>query len=405
MAQAASLFGDWFNLFALYALLREVGHESASSFAFILVLKSLPVMVVTPIAGVVADRFSRRTILLVCDLLRAALVLSVLVVCWWPSTVFVYAVVTVQTMVSAFFIPARTALLPDLVSAEELTAANAMGAALWSTMMAFGSAFGGLMTAWLGWEWAITIDAVTYLVSGVFVFGIQEPDWARVQGNVSDVLRQFKEGAVYLAREGEVLTLALVKSAWSIAGGMTIVLTTLGEREFSEEVGNDILAITLLYMARGVGTGIGPFMARTLAGGERPRMERLIGVGFLFGGSMYLVIPHAPFLFGAVVGLVVAHIGGATVWVFSTIRLQQCVPTHVRGRVFSMELASFTVASACSTLVFAYLLDQPGADARAIGSWLGVLLLLGGAYWAVRLWRYPPGHSTVTSDGRSRTRE
>ena len=182
MAQAVSLFGDWFNLFALLALLRAVGHESATSFALILVLKSLPVMVVTPIAGVVADRFSRRSILLICDLVRAGLVLSVLLVWWWPSTLFVYTVVAAQTMVSAFFIPARTALLPDLVTAEELTAANAMGAALWSTMMAFGSAFGGLITAWLGWEWAIAIDVVTYLVSGLFVLGIYEPEWERACG-------------------------------------------------------------------------------------------------------------------------------------------------------------------------------------------------------------------------------
>lgn len=220
-----------------------------------------------------------------------------------------------------------------------------------------------------------------------------------------DVLRQFKDGAAYLIREGEVLTLALVKSAWSIAGGMTIVLTTLGERVFADEVGDAILAVTLLYVARGVGTGVGPFMARSLAGGDRAKMERLIGVGFLFGGSMYLILPHAPLIVGAVVGLVIAHIGGATVWVFSTVRLQQCVPTHVRGRVFSIELALFTVMSACSTLVFASFLDQPDADPRAIGSWLGVLLLVGGTYWAGRLWRYPPGQATVTSEEASRTSE
>ena len=403
MAQAVSLFGDWFNLFALLALLRAIGHDSATSFALILVLKSLPVMLVTPIAGVVADRYSRRTIMMVCDVARAALVASVLVVLWWPSTLFVYAVVAGQTMVSAFFIPARTALLPDLVSARELTAANAMGAALWSTMMAFGSALGGLVTSWLGWEWAIALDVLTYLLSAVFVWGLHEPAWDRVRGSWLDSVQQFKEGARYLMQRGEILTLALVKSAWSIAGGMTIVLTVLGERVFSKELGDPILAVTILYMARGVGTGLGPFMAREAARGDRGKMERLIGVGFLLGGAMYLVLSHAPTVVLAVAGLVLAHIGGATVWVFSTIRLQQCVPTHIRGRVFSIELACFTVASACSTLVFAYFLDQPEASPRWVGSWLGVLLLMGGTYWFARMKRYPPGHETAMSEGSSRT--
>jgi len=218
-----------------------------------------------------------------------------------------------------------------------------------------------------------------------------------------DSVQQFKDGARYLMQRGEILTLALVKSAWSIAGGMTIVLTMLGERVFSKELGDPILAVTVLYMARGVGTRLGPFMAREAARGDRGKMERLILAGFLLGGAMYLVLSHAPSVVLAVAGLVLAHIGGATVWVFSTIRLQQCVPTHIRGRVFSIELACFTVASACSTLVFAYFLDQPDASPRWIGSWLGVLLLMGGGYWFARMRRYPPNQATSMSEGSSRT--
>ena len=345
-------------------------------------------MVASPLAGVVVDRYSRKSILILADIVRAVVVLMMLGLYWFPDPRVLYVLVALQSMTSAFFEPARTALLPDLVSEEELSAANALGAALWSTMLALGSAAGGIVTSQVGWEVAIGVDALTYVVSACFLVGLHEPrshlddDRSHVGG-----ARAFVEGLEYLWANPRVLTLAWVKTVWCIAaGGITIVLTTLGERVYADSVADGVLAVTVLFVARGVGTGVGPFVVREAARDNPYTMERLIGWSFALAGVSYALFPYAESLILAALGVSIAHLGGATLWVFSTVRLQHLVPPSVRGRVFAFEVASFTVVSAVVTMCFGWWLDRPDASPRDIGSTLGMIFAVGWVYWTVRMW-------------------
>ena len=92
-ARTVSLFGDWFNLLALLALLRAIGEDSAMAYATLLVLKTLPVMVASPLAGVVVDRYSRKAILIIADLVRAFVVLLMLGLIWLPDPRLLYVLV------------------------------------------------------------------------------------------------------------------------------------------------------------------------------------------------------------------------------------------------------------------------------------------------------------------------
>jgi predicted MFS family arabinose efflux permease len=305
-----------------------------------------------------------------------------LVLAWFPSIPLLYGLVILGSFTASFFEPARSALLPDIVKPEELTAANALGAALWSTMLALGSAAGGLMTAWLGWQAAIVFDAGTYLLSLVLVAGIVEPAWERASGSsLRDALRELVDGLNYVLKHPRVRSLAMVKFGWSLAGSSTLVLTMMGERTFTAV--SPLLAVTALYVARGVGTGLGPFLARAISQSEPKAMERLIAVGFLVGGAFYLVLGHAPGLALALGAVVLAHLGGATAWVFSTIRLQQIVPTAWRGRVFAFEHALFTVAIAASTAAFGAMIDA-GLRLDHATALMGAILLSGAVWWTFR---------------------
>ena len=158
LARLVSLFGDWFNLLAALALLRAIGADSAGAFGGVLILKMLPSALLAPVAGVVADRVSRRSLMIVADVVRAVIVAGMLSVLWYPEPMVVYVLLGLQSAVSVFFEPARSAMLPDIVSPEELTAANALGAATWSTMLALGSAIGGVFTATVGWHAGRALD-------------------------------------------------------------------------------------------------------------------------------------------------------------------------------------------------------------------------------------------------------
>ena len=220
-ARLVSLFGDWFNTLAVLALLRSLGHTGAADFGWVVILKTLPTLVASPIAGVVADRLPRRQILVAADVVRAAIVLGML---FAPNVEILYLLVVLQSMASAFFEPARTALLPDIVREEELTAANAVGAAAWSTMLALGAGIGGIVTAYLGWSVALSLDVVTYLVSAALLFRVTVPpkmarqpdpaasaDWRTWTG-----LRDIQSGFTFLRDHPRVASLALVKTGWQL---------------------------------------------------------------------------------------------------------------------------------------------------------------------------------------------
>ena len=388
-ARLVSLFGDWFNTLAVLALLRSLGHADASDFGWVVILKTLPTLLASPIAGVVADRLPRKSILVAADLLRAGLVFAMLGQLIWPSVEVLYVLVALQCVVSAFFEPARTALLPDIVRPEELTAANAVGAAAWSTMLALGAALGGMVTAWLGWEVALGLDVVTYLLSAVLLLGANAPHRERAPTGSLSGWREWTgiasmvEGFAYLRNDGRVASLALVKTGWCFAGAVTLVLTVLGERTFLV-AGEAMLGVAVLYTARGVGTGLGPFLARWLAGEDRSRMERLILYGFGCGAVFYCALPIAPSVWVAALFVLLAHLGGATIWVFSTVRLQQMVPEHVRGRVFAAENAAFMLAMTISTWVWGELIDLELMPLQTLSGGLGMLLAIPALLWAVR---------------------
>ena len=403
--RVVSLFGDWFNLLAILAMLRAFGDDSSTGFAIVLILKTLPA-VFAPVGGVLADRLPRRSLMVFADLARAAVVFAMLGLVLVPRVELLYGLVVVQTLLSAVFEPARNALFPDLVKPEELTAANAISSATWSLMLAVGSAAGGLATDVFGWQIALLLDAVSYLVSAGFLMRIREPEVAREprvhEPGLFEVLgiADFVRGAQFVLSRPQIWSLALVKPTWQLTGARTLVLTRLGETAFSV-AGWPFASVALLYVARGIGTGMGPILSRWLTASEPAAMERAILVAFVVAGAGYGLLGLAP-SFPVALGLVIAaHLGGATIWVFSTIRLQQLTPSAVRGRVFSAEHAGQTLMMAASTGMFGQLDDQLGAQigawfepwvpgdatglsARAMALGLGVLTLVPAAVWAVR---------------------
>ena len=82
--------------------------------------------------------------------------------------------------------------------------------------------------------------------------------------------------------------------------------------------------------------------------------------------------------------VLLAHIGGATIWVFSTVRLQQITPEHVRGRVFATENASFMVAMTASTFVWGELIDLQWVGVQPLAGALGLVLLIPAGLWMLR---------------------
>jgi MFS family permease len=376
LARQISLLGDWFALLAILAILRSIGQESASSFGIALVLKNLPSLFVTPWAGFFADRYDRLTVMIVSDIFRFLLVLCFFLVLIWPSAWIVYGVIILQSISSTFFEPAKSALLPNIVDKEDIATANALGAASWSIMLSVGVLVGGICTEYFGWKIALAIDACTYLISIVFLLRITAPKQIPVEGNIAAGIG---EAWRYMTSNFSCWSLVLVKACWNLVGAVTLMLTILGENLY-----DGVFGVSILYCARGIGTGIGPVVARLLSQNKPEKMDRLIFWGFVCGSIFYLPM----FLFSEIwyfVPLIAfAHLGGATVWVFSTVRLQQTVPEHILGRIFAFEYAAWTLMFVLSTTLYSWFVDVYSTPPQVILSIMGVTLIIPALGWWMR---------------------
>ena len=124
-----------------------------------MVARFVPSFIFGSLSGVVADRFSRRSIMIVSDLLRAVVVLGFLFVRRADQLWIIYVLTVLQLGLSTFFEPAKTAAIPAIVSDRELVSANAISSVTWSAMLTLGAAIGGVVTGWFGTDVAFILDA------------------------------------------------------------------------------------------------------------------------------------------------------------------------------------------------------------------------------------------------------
>src|ERR1035438_6342584 len=139
MAQVVSELGDWFYSLSVFNLLLELTHNKAQSVGLAVVLQVLPHTIAAPTAGVVNDRISRRAIMIGADVARFFIVLGMLGVRTPGLVWMVYPLLLLETVGAAFFEPAHSAVIPNIVHPSEVLAANALASITWSFCLAAGA--------------------------------------------------------------------------------------------------------------------------------------------------------------------------------------------------------------------------------------------------------------------------
>ncbi|MFZ5766338.1 MAG: MFS transporter [Thermodesulfobacteriota bacterium] len=385
LAGVISQFGNWFNYIAVFVLLQQLT-GSGTAVSWFLIAKFLPTTILGPAAGVIADRFSRKTIMISCDILRVGVVLCFLLIRRPEQVWLVYALALIQESLWTFADPARRAAIPNLCRREELNLANALGGATWSVMLAFGAALGGLATARFGWQTAIVLDAITFLISALMIRGLTLPtldERPRRTFSLEDFLgiNDLREGLRYVVGHPKVAALLLVKSGWAMSGGILVMLTVFGEQVFASPDGQGGNS-GILYSARGLGAALGPLLAWRLFGEGGRAMSRSIGASFFVASASYLLFSQAPTLAWAALFVFCGHLGGAVQWVFSTTMLQKMVEDRFRGRVFAAEMALLTLILSLSTYFTGAALDH-GVGPRLVALRLALLFLIPGLAWSL----------------------
>jgi MFS family permease len=390
LGQVVSQMGDWFDTIALYTIILNLT-GSGRDIGLLMVARFLPSFVFGSLSGVVADRFNRRTIMIVSDLLRAVVVLGFLFVRRADQLWIIYFLTVLQLAFSTFFEPAKTAVIPSIVSDRELVAANAISSVTWSAMLTLGAAIGGVVTGLFGTDVSFILDGMSFLLSAALIASVRIPKRPPRQKQKLTMNRALGitdtiEGVRYVKKRPRVLALLLVKPAWGMGGGILTLLAVFGEKIFP--VGHSAATgIGVLFAARGIGTAVGPIVARRIAGEGKKRMQFSIGIAFLIGGVFYMAFGASTSFVVALIVLGIAHTGGSILWVFSTVLLQRGVEDNFRGRVFAAELALLTLTMAVSNYTTGALLDPIGLSPRVVSIGIGAFFLLPGLVWfATQRW-------------------
>jgi MFS family permease len=409
LAQLISEMGDWLYSIAIYSLLLEVT-GSAKAVALAVVLQVLPQCLVAPAAGVLNDRLSRKRIMIAADLARAAIVLLMLVVQARQWIGFIYVLLFAETMMWAFFEPARSSVVPNIARGGDILVANALSSTTWSVTLAVGSAVGGLVAVAFGRNTVFLVNAVSFLVSASLLRGMrfQEPHLLSAPPMRARDLTDFKpvlEGVRYVSRDRRLLATLLIKTGLGIMGTSWVILPVLGERHFPVSISGidpqraGMLGMSFLLGARGVGALLGPLVGSYWAGSKEQRLRHGILCGFLMNIAGYLALGASGSIWPAFAAVILSHAGGSMIWVFSTTLLQQQTDDRFRGRVFAADLAFLVMSMSAASYLAGVLVDH-SVGARTIATLTGLIGFVPLAVWALaqRLWQ-PSGGASVPNDG------
>ncbi len=391
-----SAIGDWLYLVAILILVYEVSRDPVV-LGIVGATRILPYVFLSIPAGILADRFDRRLILLVTDVARGLLmlVMAALVAANAPIVTIVILAV-VATCFSTFFGPAIGAYLPSLVADEEqLGPANSAWSTLDNLAFVVGPAIGGLLIAAGGLVLAFVLNAATFAVIAVVLWRLPTPgrstatalrDAAEPVDGLAAAIGSQAAGVAAAPpatalgpsnREAlrraalPVLGLALIDFVGSVAGGGLGVLTVVIA---VGSLGSGDAGTGFLNAGIGIGGLVGALAAGVFV--LRPSL-----VGILVAGSVLLAAGLAGLGFAgslplAVGTIAVAAAGALLLEVTSTTILQRAIPDRIRGRTLGVLATGSTLAFAAGSFALPVLGGAVGIG--PILSATGVAVLVAG---------------------------
>jgi len=365
--QIISEFGDRLNQMALIALVYSKHPGSVLALASLLFFIVIPVFVIGPFAGVYVDRWDRKRVMIISDIVRALLVLAIPIFVhldmMWP----VYFVVFLIFSATRFFLPSKMAFIPSIVSEEKLVVANSLSNTTRMIATVLGFALAGYIVKWIGHMWGFYLNSISYLVSAFFIAAITpKKKLAAVKEDLHktkeiieksirrDVWSDIVEGFKYVFKRSRMKivtgTLFLLMAG---AGSIFCIIIVFIQESFgsvTEDLG-------LFGMFLGVGLFLGTILYGKF-GQKRSHITAIFASIALCGAAINLFAFYASrdpkILMG---GILIMFVGAAVAPVMTCTNtlIQILIPDNARGRIFSAIEAIMHLAFLAFMFLTAYL--------------------------------------------------
>ncbi len=365
LGNLVSQLGDWVGWVAVAVVALHEG--GPLDIALVFAAHHLPAAALTPISGVLADRYDRRRVLIATSVGLGLLTVAMVGAAALGSLALLQWLLAIRSALTAFFAPAERAVLPRVVERDELMLAGAIDAGSWSVVFSLGMAAGGFLAA-LGPTLALALDASTFVVAAWVWWGLPavEPPSAPRRAGRESVHRELAQGWRVAMADPDLRRAVLAKAPFALAGGAGWLAIALR----ADALLGAAIGFGVLHAIRGVGTGIGPALAtKVLArGGRRERVWQLtyvvglLGVVALGAASTVGLAVTAAFAWG---------VGGGANWVISAERMATLGPDRFMARLGAIDQVAMIAAMTFSVVALASWVELGGN----LGA--GVLALVG----------------------------
>jgi MFS family permease len=406
IGEFVSSVGDWLYLVALLVVV-FAENEDPVVLGIIGAARVLPYVLLSVPAGIAADRFDRRKILLSTDIIRGLIMVVIAAVVFLNGpTIVVVVLAVLATCFSAFFSPAIGAFLPSLVKDEsELGPANSLWSSLDNAAFFVGPAFAAILLGFGQLPLAFILNAVTFAVVAVVLWRLPSAMSAKPEGQaIGDAVEEAKHEAANEPKVGLREALAPVMRpllgittinivGGFVFGGLGMLTVILAVQYYNVgEAGTG-----LFNSAIGVGGIVGAFVAGALVLRRRLGPPMLIGAVLIGASVVALGILPAQFFGFALVAMGLASAGSLLVEIVSTTLFQRFVPNEIRGRTIGIMDTASVLAYAAGSLILPIVAANDPLPALVAS---GVAMAAAGGVTVVLLGKYAVQDGSIDDERR-----
>ncbi|MFA5275301.1 MAG: MFS transporter [Candidatus Omnitrophota bacterium] len=345
LGQIISQLGDRLGQMALIAFVYLRAPGSTMGIAKILSFTIIPVFLIGPIAGVYVDRWDRRRLMYVCDILRALLVFTIPFFLFYSRNIVpIYIIIFIVFSIGRFFVPAKLAIVPDLVEKKDLLLANSLVNITGMIAAVLGFGVSGVLVEWLGAKSGFYLDSLSFFVSGTMIFFIVKklkapPVLKKVSENIVEVInksvfQEIKEGILYFIRKKDIrFTAGIMFVLWSALGAVYVVLIVFVQKTLHSATKD--LGLLIMFL------GMGLFMGSVFYGkfGQRISHYKAIFASLVLSGLMLIIftlaINHFQNFFQAAFLTLVFGILISPIMIASNTIIHNASTNEMMGKIFS----------------------------------------------------------------------
>lgn len=387
LGQLVSELGNWFNYIAGLGLVRIVSEASPEAAGLLLLCRTLPWALLMPIAGTVADLFSRKQIMLITDIIRAGLALIFLFIDTREDLWLAYIGSAILSATAAFFDGAKSAAVPNLTGKEGLLSGVALMFSSRFLLMAIGAALGGIVASTLGYKAAFLVNSISFLISAFSVWLIpadsMEQQETRERKKESFVF-ELKAGLHYTFNNSFALTILMMNIIWAIGGGATfLIFEGLAVQVFNTS--NPDFVMSLLMTANGIGLTIGMLIAHKVGSIVEAKKQEInfVGLMLILHGIFFMIGGFVSSLPLAALFILISRAIVGVEYAVQETMFQRSLPDYIRARISTLDRgAEITVFSLSSYAAGIFLTVLP---VQILAALAGAMSSSSGIFWLMRM--------------------